>query len=73
MMYTIHFDILDGYTTDQLVFQWNGVEKPISIREGLQLPEFNVTTTSVGDCTAGYNTGMHYLIFELIQTQITYH
>ena len=33
------------------------MEKPVKIREGLQLPEFNVTNANVGDCTATYATG----------------
>ena len=53
----------DSYTVDEVMFEWKRLEKPVQVREGLTLPEFNVTDTAVGDCTAGYNTGVFLLLY----------
>ena len=50
----------DSYVTKDVMFMWRNIEKPVQIRKGLHLPEFNLTKPAVGDCTAGYNTGISY-------------
>ena len=51
-----HCFLSDGYTTDDIVFNWNP-ENPIQRNEDLVLPEFAVTGISTGDCTVEYVTG----------------
>lgn len=52
-------NISDGYTTEDLVFIWKD-EKPLSIKENLELPEFGIAGIDVGDCTRVFSTGTNY-------------
>ncbi|KAK2168694.1 hypothetical protein LSH36_15g19065, partial [Paralvinella palmiformis] len=57
-----------GYTTRDIVFKWNTEKDPVQVSEWLEMPEFILTNTSVGDCTTEYITGSFtckYAIFKL--------
>lgn len=49
--------ISDGYTTEDLIMVWKYVN-PLSIKENLELPEFGIADTSVGDCVKKFSTGI---------------
>jgi len=47
-----------GYSTDEVVFQWSEKkEGPIQIAEDTQIPNYDLTDTTMGDCTKVYSTG----------------
>ena len=52
----------DGYTTADLVFKWKDTGA-LSIKENLELPEFQITSTKVGDCTRVFSTGVYEHLF----------
>ena len=49
--------ISDGYTVEDLIFVWK-YDNPLSIKENLELPEFGIAGTGVGDCTRVFSTGI---------------
>ena len=53
------FYSLDGYTTEDIVFEWNP-EDPVQRNEALVLPEFSITGITTGDCTVEYVTGRFF-------------
>ena len=52
----------DGYTIDDLNFIWKE-EKPLTIKEHLELPEFGIAGTKVGGCVKAFSTGIRLLLF----------
>ena len=49
--------ISDGHTIEDLIFVWK-YDNPLSIKENLELPEFGIAGTGVGDCTRVFSTGI---------------
>ncbi|KAK2168692.1 hypothetical protein LSH36_15g18025 [Paralvinella palmiformis] len=46
-----------GYTTKDLIFEWNTEKDPVQVSDWLEMPEFTLTNVSTGDCTLDYVTG----------------
>ena len=49
--------ISDGHTIEDLIFVWK-YDNPLSIKKNLELPEFGIAGTGVGDCTRVFSTGI---------------
>ncbi|XP_064486602.1 glycine receptor subunit alpha-4-like isoform X2 [Ornithodoros turicata] len=45
-----------SYTTDDLIFDWEE-DVPLVVDDSIELPQHNLVSTSLGDCTQVYSTG----------------
>ncbi|KAL1474049.1 hypothetical protein MTO96_038273, partial [Rhipicephalus appendiculatus] len=55
-----------SYTTDDLVFAWED-EVPLVVDESIELPQHNLVSTTMGDCTQLYSTG-NFTCIQLVFT-----
>ncbi|KAM7295267.1 uncharacterized protein ISCGN_024772 [Ixodes scapularis] len=55
-----------SYTTDDLVFDWEE-EVPLVVDDSIELPQHNLVSTEMGDCTQVYSTG-NFTCIQLIFT-----
>ena len=46
----------DGYTTEDLIFEWKQVNHPVEINTDISLPEFIITGVQPTTCSTSYKT-----------------
>ena len=58
MSYTDIIIFSDGYTLDEIQFQWRN-ETPVQLKEVLELPQFKLTGSEIRNCSVSYITGQY--------------
>ena len=49
--------VVDGHSTKDIIVKWYETTDPLTVAEDLVLPEFQITSSKVSDCTTYYTTG----------------
>lgn len=63
MFSVLLFPIVDGYTTDDIEFYWNGGETAVSGVSKIELPQFSIIDYKMISKKVVFATGKHYSIW----------